>query len=99
MPEFTPGPWRYEPAPSNFEDGVVVSADGTYIAQTSYDGQSGTKANDERADGCLIAAAPEMYEALEQIAALRGEPLLGDMVRARLIAGDALAKITDVRKA
>ncbi len=64
---WTPGPWRYEPPESEYEDGVILGPGDVFVAETSYDGLSNTKEHDELADGRLIALAPEMAELLEKM--------------------------------
>jgi len=58
--KWTPGPWRI-----NFDNQVCVQVDGEYHAvctdQFCYAPQS-----EQNANARLIAAAPDLYEALEQ---------------------------------
>lgn len=54
MSKHTPGPWRYEPVTR------MVNGDGEYICE-----MSGARSI-HQAGARLIAAAPEMYEALKQ---------------------------------
>lgn len=71
VPEFTPGPWRVITEVS--ENTRVHGPDEQYcndnqIAKMSYVGEVA------QADACLIAAAPELYAALEMaMNAIRGE--------------------------
>jgi hypothetical protein len=57
MTDWTPGPWHEEPAEHRQ---VIVGSNGESVALTS--GVSCTRAN-----AALIAAAPELYEALHMI--------------------------------
>ena len=55
----TPAPWKVEPVNTNGTDGFEIhySEDGEYVTDHVY----------ELADAKLIAAAPEMLEALKNI--------------------------------
>lgn len=103
---FTPGPWRYGIAympklpsvPYDYKSGHyydntgVIGADGTTVV-----GCDEYHVFNSAADVALIAAAPELYEALEQFAAWFGpiedNEMLGDECRACFaLARAALAK-------
>jgi len=66
---YTPGPWRVDPA---FREDVQTADGNLEIASTSAKILSGGKCPDcldERQDNAnLIAAAPDMYEALKEAA-------------------------------
>jgi len=64
----TPGPW-HQLDYQDIEDEIeILSRDGTYISSIDADGQYGLESWKEiQANACLIAAAPEMYEALKRI--------------------------------
>ena len=49
---FTPGPWKL----TEFDQGFIVSDKNGELVETVYAGEP---------NACLIAAAPEMYEALK----------------------------------
>ena len=55
MSGHTPGPWRYWPK-SAFENGVVSTEAGQHVAQPN-----------RSEDGPLLAAAPDLLEALEKM--------------------------------
>ena len=63
--KWTPGPWVWR-----YEDGGHMEADQWFLSPgvLMADGTDGTPSGDsiDRANARLIAAAPEMYEALEQ---------------------------------
>lgn len=79
MTRFTPGPWKHD-------QGYVFSGDGLWhgdehgwivarIARHNGEGDSEI----DRANAVLIAAAPELYEALQELADLQnGPPLIKD---------------------
>lgn len=89
MSEWTSGPWRV----SRGAQRRVTSEHGVVICNAVLRNQGGPKAktclkseHEAEANAALIAAAPEMYAALERIADLyRGKPAHG-------IARTALAK-------
>ena len=58
--EHTPGPWTV---------GMVVQNDGSLAIMAEIDGESErvARVDNPEADGSLIAAAPELLEALERI--------------------------------
>jgi hypothetical protein len=84
MPEHkhTPGPWKYEE-----ETQTIRSTPSNHwlASMDSWDG-----AVDHAADARLIAAAPEMLEALEYI--LAWTPQGWDVEKARDMARNAIAK-------
>jgi hypothetical protein len=92
-PQHTPGPWRVEKdgsAEHHNEANVINGADGTLIVY----GQVGD------ADARLIAAAPEMLEALNEIASW-GDGEVGphmDEPDAAHIARTAIAKVTGIKQ-
>lgn len=75
--KFTPGPWDFEP--SGKEAGYIGFPDG-----------SGFYAAIRERDGHLIAAAPELYEALEAAANSAGFQYMWPATRSKVEA--ALAK-------
>lgn len=67
-PKFTPGPW--EAINTSWEYSVVVDEDAARIAQVFIRDEADEETQDKfeaikNADANLIAAAPDMYEALE----------------------------------
>lgn len=65
--KFTPGPWEII---GQFEDKVYHEASDTVVAQAWYPGASSkspSPADTMKANARLIAAAPDMYKALEEI--------------------------------
>ena len=65
MSNFTPGPWKVCGSGE-----FIIAAKGNAKIMTAVASVSGIKVNPERtkADARLIAAAPEMYEALKEVA-------------------------------
>jgi hypothetical protein len=63
MNKHTPGPWQVEPNP--FESAPMVSTENRTIAKVLYWG--GSEDGEVNANAHLIAAAPELLEALEDI--------------------------------
>jgi hypothetical protein len=65
MSQHTPGPWQVDPDPRHLIGGVVFAANATTtIAKvSSSDNTNGTRLANAR----LIAAAPELLAALEQL--------------------------------
>lgn len=65
----TPGPWRVEPRQAGDSNDIAfnIETDDWFIAGIYF--EEGTDINDPdiKANANLIAAAPEMYEILEQI--------------------------------
>ena len=78
---YTPGPWKV--------DHPYIRGNGRVIASL----ESGHNEVEDAANACLIAAAPELFEALRDIyAALVIEEISAETrTRARLRARDALA--------
>jgi hypothetical protein len=68
QPKHTPGPWAYNILPLKSYHKVpeisIYNADGHEFIRQSYDTYS-DQAMLSEGDACLIAAAPEMLEALE----------------------------------
>lgn len=63
--KFTAGPWVAREYNIYADEIQIVANDGVYVASVDVDGQQGMAAWSEiQADAHLIAAAPEMYEAL-----------------------------------
>jgi hypothetical protein len=68
----TPGPWHYEESP--LKTGWCVVTGNNYLADVhKHVGATADDARDE-ANARLIAAAPELLEALEVIANIANEP-------------------------
>lgn len=73
-PKFTPGPWLAAAAPSSVVGWPVVAQTGRAIASVAYLGIEPNKDRPQRkafnaesmANAHLIAAAPELYEALKR---------------------------------
>ena len=66
--KFTPGPWEII---GQFEDRIYHEPSDTVVAQAWYPGASNkspSPADTMKANARLIAAAPDMYEALKEIA-------------------------------
>jgi len=61
--KFTPGPWELWPLEDS--DSVRIFAGTHYVGSI---GNSDDEPSQTRANGHLIAAAPDMYEALKEIA-------------------------------
>lgn len=60
-PKFTPGPWKYDAG-----SGYVETLEGNLVANPRSGGHlPGQFEANTRANAALIAAAPEMFEALE----------------------------------
>lgn len=92
---YTPGPWRNCDPSSNFEKGfrIIKNSDGKTIATITKN----FKIGENIAHSNLIAAAPDMAEALRKIIAIDwngditpSHPYTGET--AEQIAADALAK-------
>lgn len=64
--KFTPGPWSMD------STGSVVNASGGYVAE-AFDGLPGSDTDQEiaSANARLVAAAPELFEALRELVAIR----------------------------
>ena len=63
----TPGPWKVDGVPyDGYEDPTIISSvNNQYVAQTTYDMQTCTQRDTVDADTYLIAAAPDLLEAVE----------------------------------
>ena len=59
----TPGPWTTE----NCTDGIVIESGEKYIADVHYHIAGAMSAQETQANAALIAAAPEMLEALSRV--------------------------------
>ncbi|MCP4468895.1 MAG: hypothetical protein GY813_19380 [Halieaceae bacterium] len=64
----TPGPWRVGSNPSAIVHGPAPASDSTDITSIAYGGQLVAESVFVAADATLIAAAPEMLAALENLA-------------------------------
>jgi len=85
--KFTPGPWELWP----LEDSVSVRI----FAGTHYVGSIGNSDDEPsqtRANGHLIAAAPDMYEALKKVFALLFDETHPDIVISRNDLRDLISK-------
>jgi hypothetical protein len=93
---YTKGPWIARGLPYNgFDDPVITTQDGTYIAQTVYDMQSNTQEHNINDDTLLIATAPDMYEALkaaEEVLEGLSKYIRPSQYKAIKMIGDALEK-------
>lgn len=71
----TPGPWFVQHVPFNgFDDPIITTANGTYVAQTAYDMQSDTLDHNVDEDAVFIAHSREDIERLlEEIRYLRSQ--------------------------
>lgn len=69
MSKHTPGPWRTE-YETRIESGPVVAGKGWRIAEVGRDPESG----DWRCNARLIAAAPELLNALKAFVSPSGAP-------------------------
>lgn len=107
-PSFTPGPWHHEQKPLWPHDVVVFANDGYTVARWAMEkfnreeDNEGDRAVREytEANARLIAAAPEMYEALRDLKAAyvdhlrneqshaRGDDEIADRARAALAKAD-----------
>ena len=91
MSKHTPGPWEC----MGGAGATVVVADGDSVVASLRDRFGGSVAHDAR----LIAAAPELLEALQKIGALSSSPDAGKMAMDRAlsaieeIVSDALSKV------
>jgi len=72
----TPGPWRIDPVHRRFARLDITYYDNVYEdtvdVATAWNG-SGMTNDEHRANANLIAAAPEMYEALKEWQSLRDD--------------------------
>jgi len=69
-PKFTPGPWTV----SGIKGYSAIWSDNTHIATINVDHEPTTLASDE-ANAALIAAAPDLYKAIEKSIDLLNEIL------------------------
>ena len=88
-PKWTKGPWRYEHHPNNEAEHRIYSGE-DYVSEASYAksiyaGGGGYLHKDgvARANAHLIAAAPELYEALDLLlfAYRRGRGIEDDIIQ------------------
>ena len=103
MSTHTPGPWHWDSDPVKGDPtGRIryrVTTVGKTITQVYYSSYEGGLTNAE-ADAHLIAAAPELLEALQQMLYWSesrlpcGDPSLQELVRAQAAARAAIAKAT-----
>jgi hypothetical protein len=63
MSAHTPGPWSVIPTPHSTNQEFVVKVGRFHIASVDFVGNSVT----EKANACLIGAAPTMLEALQHV--------------------------------
>jgi hypothetical protein len=61
--KYTPGPWAYQDTAGSHQFAVYAEATGNDIALVF------NRSNESESDARLIAAAPDMYETLQEIAA------------------------------
>ena len=88
MSKFTPGPWSVGVANDTFESDVGIHADDWIIADMCNDIRE-EYGIDQEANANLIAAAPELYEALENALEVMED---GHQSNAKVMAREALAK-------
>lgn len=96
----TPGPWTvYPDVDGNFfyvaqQDGAPYTPDYSDVCGLSCQTWSGERFNVQQANAHLIAAAPELYEALELLlgAVMCGGSTVGDIDRARAALAKALGE-------
>jgi hypothetical protein len=89
--QHTPGPWKMGFNLTNEQ--AIIGKDGVVVADASWYGGSGCELSiDNPADAKLIAAAPELLEALRQIVEQHGQWNNG--IWAANIACAAIAKAT-----
>lgn len=99
---FTPGPWVMDQ--TDTYETALVSGDGRVVASAAWDGGSGCHLKVSDANARLIAAAPDLLAALEDIAAYplpfvedaeqRLQLLIGFMDLARSAARAAIGRAT-----
>ena len=92
--EHTPGPWKMG---FNFtNEQAIIGKDGVVVADASWTGGSGCELSiDNPADAKLIAAAPELLEALIECEYMIDHCLFGcDAENAKAKARAAIAKAT-----
>ncbi|MFY4005997.1 hypothetical protein [Achromobacter denitrificans] len=68
----TPGPWRYQPGRDSRPPYVIRGSEGGFVVV-------GMTADRQEADAALIAAAPELLEALEAEEEWRGREDAGEL--------------------
>jgi hypothetical protein len=61
----TPGPWIYEYSPWKAQDGSEIPAFEVHRAEKVCDTNESCTVEEQEANARLIAAAPELYDALE----------------------------------
>lgn len=88
--KFTKGPWFAEQTIELDDVFLDICAEDSSVV--SDVGVNGATAEQRRANAALIASAPELYEALEQIAALYIDDRSSAMHKALCIANKALKK-------
>jgi len=75
-PKFTPGPWRvgpsHEEGSCEYIDHGIYTAGSVAVLYSTEDGSHETR----RANAALIAAAPELYEALREVKSALEDHLL-----------------------
>lgn len=100
-PQFTPAPWTVNWGPLDAEGQAVILGPGAepiaFVADWNPDAHSGMP---DLANAPLLAAAPDLYAALEAIVAtLNGVEQVRELITTekvtRRIAADALKKATD----
>ena len=60
----TPGPWIYEYSPWRAQDGSEIPAFEIYGEEKVCDTDENRPSEEQEANACLIASAPELYDAL-----------------------------------
>jgi len=88
--KFTKGPWFAEQTIER--DDVFLDICAEDLSVVSDVGVNGATEEQRRANAALIASAPELYDALEQIAALYIDDRSSAMHKALCIANKALKK-------
>lgn len=88
--KFTKGPWFAEQTIERYDVFLDICAEDSSVV--SDVGVNGATEEQRRANAALIASAPELYEALEQIAALYIDDRSSAMHKALCIANKALKK-------
>ena len=88
--KFTKGPWFAEQIIERDDVFLDICAEDSSVV--SDVGVNGATKEQRRANAALIASAPELYEALEQIAALYIDDRSSAMHKALCIANKALKK-------
>lgn len=88
--KFTKGPWFVEQTIERDDVFLDICAEDSSVV--SDVGVNGATEEQRRANAALIASAPELYEALEQIAALYIDDRSSAMHKALCIANKALKK-------